>query len=469
MGSGAVGNLVYQGYSVSVSADGNTAIVGGYFDNGGSVWVWTRSGGIWTQQGAKLVGSGSVGSAFQGYSVSLAGDGNTAIVGGYNDNGGTGAAWVWTRSGGVWTQQGAKLVGSGAVGTSQQGSSVSVSADGNTAVVGGNNDNGGAGAAWVWTRNGGVWTQQGAKLVGAGAGGNSRQGWSVSISGDGNMALVGGQDDGGGIGAAWVWARSGGVWTQQGQKLIGSGFTIGPHFGRSVSLSGDGNTAMVGGPFDGTGNGHQGAAWVWTRNGGIWTQQGSKLVGSGAVGLGLQGWSVSLSADGNIAVVGGYLDNNNGQPGNGIGAAWVFARSGGVWTQQGSKLVGSGAVGTAEQGTSVSLSADGNTAIVGGDLDNNNAGAAWVFTAAVPTSTVSVSGRVLTADGRGLRNATVSMTDSNGVVRSATSSSFGFFSFDNVVSGQQYTFRVQSRFFRFTPVTVTVNNDLTMPDFVGLE
>ena len=61
------------------------------------------------------------------------------------------------------------------------------------------------------------------------------------------------------------------------------------------------------------------------------------------------------------------------------GAAWFWTRSGGVWTQQGAKLVGTGAVGVANQGISVSLSADGNTAMVGGSSDNVNAGAAWVF------------------------------------------------------------------------------------------
>ena len=85
------------------------------------------------------------------------------------------------------------------------------------------------------------------------------------------------------------------------------------------------------------------------------------------------------------------------------------------------------------------------------------------------TAPVTVSGRVLTPDGRGLRNASVSMTDSNGVVRSATTSSFGFFSFAEVIPGQTYTFRVQSRLFRFAPQTVTVNDNLTLPDFVGLE
>ncbi len=60
-----------------------------------------------TQQGPKLVGSGAVNGssgANQGGSVALSADGNTAIVGGYGDNNGAGAAWVFTRSGGVWTQ-----------------------------------------------------------------------------------------------------------------------------------------------------------------------------------------------------------------------------------------------------------------------------------------------------------------------------------------------------------------------------
>lgn len=81
----------------------------------------------------------------------------------------------------------------------------------------------------------------------------------------------------------------------------------------------------------------------------------------------------------------------------------------------------------------------------------------------------TVSGRVLTSDLRGLRNATISMTDSNNVVRTTTTSSFGFFSFDNVATGQQYAFRVQSRLFRYAAVNITVNDALTLPDWVGLE
>jgi len=134
-----------------VSADGNTPLVGGLTDNGGAgaAWVYTRSGGVWSQQGAKLVGMDAVGAAQQGISVAVSANGNTAVVGGREDDDGTGATWVYTRSGGVWSQD-AKLVGTGVVGIALQGSSVAVSADGNTAIVGGNFDNGFVGATWVF-------------------------------------------------------------------------------------------------------------------------------------------------------------------------------------------------------------------------------------------------------------------------------------------------------------------------------
>jgi VCBS repeat protein len=368
-----------QGRSVAVSADGNTAIIGGPSDNGnmGAAWVFTRSNGVWTQQGTKLIGAGATNPALQGNSVALSADGNTAIIGGPDDDSSLGAVWVFTRSNGVWTQQGDKLVGTGAApGPVNQGFSVALSADGNTAIIGGPFDNPFIGAAWVFTRSNGAWVQQGDKLVGTGAApGPVYQGFSVAVSADGNTAIVGGYQDNSNVGAAWVFARSNGVWTQQGNKLVGTG-AVGPISagqGQSVALSADGNTAIIGGPGDNTAFG---AAWVFTRSNGVWTQQGSKVVGTGVVGIPTQGISVSLSADGNTALMGGWTDNF------GTGAAWVFTRSNGVWTQLGNKLVGTGAVDLADQGLSVALSADGlSTAIIGGMRDNNNIGAAWVFTA----------------------------------------------------------------------------------------
>src|SRR5438132_4026179 len=119
------------------------------------------------QQGEKLTGAGQFGPVVPriGYSVALSSDGNTALVGGPEDYGMTGAAWVFTRSGSTWTQQGSKLTGSGESGEGKFGSSAALSADGNTALIGGLSDNASDGAAWVFTRKEGKWTQQGSKLT----------------------------------------------------------------------------------------------------------------------------------------------------------------------------------------------------------------------------------------------------------------------------------------------------------------
>ncbi len=377
VGTGAAG-AARQGISVAVSADGNTSIVGGFSDNNwaGAAWVFTRNGRAWSQQGSKLIGAGAVEAAWEGAAVAISADGDTAIVGGPLDNSQAGAAWVFTRSGGVWSQQGSKLVGTGAVGpTVHQGWSVAISANGNTAIVGASSDNGSVGAAWVYTRSGAVWSQQGRKLVGSGAVGAAQQGSSVAISADGNSAIVGGPYDNGSVGAAWVYMRSGGVWSQQGSKLFGSGAAGPASQGRSVAISADGNTAIVGGDND---DADAGAAWVFTRRGGRWSQQGSKLVGTGAVARAPfpinQGHSVAISGDGNTALVGGPIDNGF------AGAVWVYMRSNGTWSQLGAKLVGTGVVQGTQEGASVAISGDGNTVIVGGHNESEFAGAARVYT-----------------------------------------------------------------------------------------
>jgi hypothetical protein len=141
-----------------LSADGNTLAEGGNADSSsqGAVWVFTRTNGAWSQQ-AKLTGSGAIGSSvFQGNSVTVSADGNTLAEGGYGDNGsgvsGVGSVWVFTRANGAWLQRN-KLTGANGGATGQQGFSSSISADGSTLVEGGNFDNGSGGAAgavWVF-------------------------------------------------------------------------------------------------------------------------------------------------------------------------------------------------------------------------------------------------------------------------------------------------------------------------------
>ena len=370
VGTGHTGHP-QQGCAVSLSSDGNTAIVGGLADSGahGAAWIFTRSGGVWSQQGSKLFGTGNTGTSFEGNAVALSADGNTAIVGGQSDNSNQGAAWIFTRSGGVWSQQGNKLVGTGNVGAAEQGFAVALSADGNTAISSGYLDNSNQGAVWIFTRSAGVWTQEGSKLVGTGNVGTAQQGYSVSLSSDGNTAVVGGITDSSYHGAVWVFTRSGGVWSQQGSKIVGTGGVGSSQQGFSVALSSDGNTLISSGETDSSGHG---ASWIITRSGGVWTQEGSKLVGTGNSGAAQVGYSVSISSDGNTAIAGGVGDSSF------EGAVWVFTRSGGVWSQQGSKLIGTYGANS-EQGSSVSLSGDGTTIIFGAPFYIVNVGAAWIF------------------------------------------------------------------------------------------
>src|SRR5262249_54327972 len=189
-----------------------------------------------------------------------------------------GAAWVWTRAGTTWTQQ-AKLTGTGELGKGLFGTSVALAATestNGTALVGAREDNTKVGAAWVFTRSGTTWSEQ-AKLTGAGETGAGKFGVSAALSSDGNTAMIGGPGDNSFLGAAWVFTRWGSIWTQQGSKLTGSEEISAPEFGAGVALSSDGNTALIGGPGD---NLLKGAAWAFTRSGSTWTQQGGKLTAS---------------------------------------------------------------------------------------------------------------------------------------------------------------------------------------------
>ena len=377
IGAGYAGQEPTEGDSVALSADGNTLAFGGHTDNGvvgggiGAVWVFTRSGSIWTQQ-AKLVGTGYSVQPDEGWTIALSADGNTLLVGTGNYQGG--GAWVFARNGSTWTQQGSALAPSDASGaTPAFGTAVALSSDGNTAVVGGPGDNDAAGAAWVFTRSGSTWAQQGSKLVASDESGNGGFGSSVALNGTSTTAIIGGWNDNSATGAAWIFNQSGGVWSQQGGKLIGSDATGAAQQGYAVALSTDGNTALVGGRADSSSTG---AAWLFTRSGGVWSQAGAKLVGTGAVGAAIQGYAVALSGDGRTAAIGGPTDNAN------AGAVWLFTQNNGTWSQKGSKLVGAGNNGVAGQGTSVALSRNGKTLAEGGPADNGYVGAVWIFTTA---------------------------------------------------------------------------------------
>jgi len=381
------------GQSVSISSDGNTAIVGSWFEdtggsNAGSAYIFTRSGMTWSQQ-AKIQASDIEGNDRFGYSVSISSDGDTAIVGAYaEDTGGSnaGSAYIFTRSGTTWSQQ-AKIQASDIEANDWFGWSVSISGDGDTAIVGARFEDTtatDAGSAYIFTRSGTTWSQQ-AKIQASDAQASDYFGSIVSISSDGDTAIVGTQyeDTGGGdAGSAYIFTRSGTTWSQQ-AKIQASDIQGNDYFGQSVSISSDGNTAIVGAQYEDTTASNAGSAYIFTRSGTTWSQQ-AKIQASDAQANDYFGQSVSISSDGNTAIVGAYGEDTGGIANTyatDAGSAYIFTRSGTSWSQE-AKIQASDAEALDFFGWSVSISGDGNTAIVGAygeDTGGTDAGSAYIF------------------------------------------------------------------------------------------
>jgi regulation of enolase protein 1 (concanavalin A-like superfamily) len=385
------------GYSVAISDDGNTAIAGAHYEVGlligeGAAYIFTRSGANWSPQ-AKIQASDKQGNDHFGYSVAISSDGNTAIMGAENSSistSFTGAAYIFTRSGTSWTQQ-AKIMASDKQQNDKFGYSVSISDDGNTAIVGAfrefvdeglSTGPGGygfpyAGSAYIFTRSGTSWTQR-AKIQASDKQIDDRFGISVAMSGDGNTAIVG-ADEGFDVnngGSAYIFTRSGTSWTQQ-AKIMASDNQVKDDFGISVAISENGNTAIAGAHYEDTGGTDAGAAYIFTRSGASWTQQ-AKIQASDKQGGDRFGYSVSISGDGNAAIVGAFKEDTGGTD---AGAAYIFTRSGTTWTQK-QKIQASDKQGYDYFGQSVSISSDGNTVIAGAaaeDTGGTDAGAAYIF------------------------------------------------------------------------------------------
>ena len=160
-------------------------------------------------------------------------------------------------------------------------------------------------------------------------------------------------------------------------KLLASDGAANDQFGYSVSLSGDGSTAIVGARLDDDKGSDSGSAYIYVRSGSTWTQQ-AKLVASDGAANDQFGYSVSISSDGSTAIVGAYYDDDKG---TGSGSAYVYVRSGSTWTQQ-AKLLASDSADSDQFGSSVSISADGSTALVGARYDDDkgtSSGSAYVY------------------------------------------------------------------------------------------
>ncbi|MEE9338386.1 MAG: FG-GAP repeat protein [Methylococcaceae bacterium] len=408
----------------------------------GAAYVFIRSGNTWSQQAYLKASNTEAGDQF-GISVAIAGD--TVVVGAHkeasntsgidgdqsdNSAGSAGAAYVFTRSGSTWSQQ-TYLKASNTEVNDQFGISVTITGDtiviganreaSNTTEVNGNQSNNsadGAGAAYVFTRSGNTWSQQ-AYLKASNAEANDQFAISVAIASDtlvvgtnqeasNATGVDGDQNDNSAdnAGAAYVFIRSGSTWSQQ-AYLKASNTEANDQFGASVAIADDtvvvgafaeaSNATEVNGNQSDNSAGSAGAAYVFTRSGSIWSQQ-AYLKASNTEALDLFGISVAIAGD--TVVVGAFGEDSNTTVVNGnqsdntasfSGAAYVFTRSDNTWSQQ-TYLKASNTGASDFFGRSVAIADDtvvigafgeasNATGIDGDQTDNsvNNAGAVYVF------------------------------------------------------------------------------------------
>ena len=431
-----------------------------------SVTLAARQAGAW-RQSAYLKASNpgmfdhfGEGGALDGHignAVAVSADGNTIAVGAQHESSGArglngnqndesaynaGAVYIYTRSGAAWTQQ-AYLKASNAGSGDHFGNAVALSADGSTLAVAAFWESSGAtgvnanqddnaipqaGAVYVFTRRGGAWTQQAyikasntgrageGDLPGEGElpGEGDQFGFSVALSGDGNILAVGAPSEdssAGGVngnqqndsassaGAVYVFGRTGARWAQQAylKSDTPTNFTLGDQFGYSVALNRDGSTLAVGvydeggsgrsinAPVD-TGRNGSGAAYVFRRAGAAWRKE-AYLKTWNAEGGDSWGVAIALSEDGNTLALGsidedclctgvvhapsdaGATDQKSDMS---VGAAAMFVRGGAGWTQQAYIKPSNPSEGD-WFGVRLALSGDGNTLLVGAQNEDSAA------------------------------------------------------------------------------------------------
>ena len=441
----------------------------------GAVYVFVRQGDSWTQQ-VYVKASNPGQSDHFGSSVALSRDGNTMAVsahwessaatgidGNQNDDAipQAGAVYIFTRTGTTWTQQAyIKASNTGTAGQGeipgegdQFGYSLALSGDGQTVAVGAITEDGmddsqqSAGGVYVFTRTGGTWAQQ-AYVKGAHVQNGDLFGFSVALSFDGNTLAGAAFNDRGsgrtvnaphdtraqGSGAVYVFTRQDGKWSQQ-AYIKASRSETSDGFGFATALSDDGSTLAVGSgdescltpgidppgcdndaPPRRAANIWVGAAYVFVRNGTMWTEQ-TFIKANNARPYNSFGVRLALSGDGNTLAVSAYLEDNAGQ---GVrppliqpfllqeflnpwrehrnvaeesGAVYFYTRQGSTWTQ-GAYVKAANTEAGDEFGSAVALSGDGKMMVVGAhhedsaargvngnqaDNSGDDSGAAYVF------------------------------------------------------------------------------------------
>ena len=322
------------GYAIAI--DGNTMVVGARFDSttasqAGAAFVYVLNAGTWTQQAQLLANDGAASDKF-GQSVAISSD--TIVVGAYQANAGfnnNGAAYVFVRNGTTWTQQ-QKLTASDSTADDEFGNAVAIKGD--SIVVGSHfadlPGNASAGSAYLYRRTGSVWTETQKLTPAGGVILGDLFGDSLAISGDKLVVGSPGADiPQTAAGAVYVYVEIGGGLYSLQQKLAILDGTNGDNFGGAVAI--EGNT-LVGGAREDTpvaGKSQAGAAYVFQFDGSIWNLE-QKLVASDGAAIDRFGWSVAIGRG--VVAIGAREDDTAVGPD--AGSAYTFQKVSSAWTEQ---------------------------------------------------------------------------------------------------------------------------------------
>ncbi|MFT5051963.1 MAG: hypothetical protein ACI8QZ_003394 [Chlamydiales bacterium] len=364
-------------FGISASAHGAYLVIGAFGDDNpeneaGAAYVFHEENGVWSPQLKLMATDADFGDRF-GAAVCMQGD--RIVIGAAEDSEGTsraGAAYIFERDGVDWVQV-AKLIASDPNVGAEFGLSVSLSGD--RAIVGAprsdvNGIGQDVGAAYIFERNGGAWTET-KRLACAVPAAYDRFGRSVAIDGDTVVVGAFGDDDNGSsAGTGYPYRYDGMDWVSEGQLLASDPGTS-DQLGIACALSGD--VIVMGAWADDDDGDNSGSAYVFTRDGSTWTES-DKLIASDASTGDLFGISVAI--DGDTIVVGAV---GNAGAASATGAAYRFISSDMIdWVEQERLVPFDGTDGDAFGVVAIR----GHTIVVGSHSDSDadaEAGSAYIF------------------------------------------------------------------------------------------
>ena len=357
-----------SGHSVATSANGSIVAIGAIEnDDGGNrsghVRVYENVNGTWTQLGEDIAGEAT--DDRSGWSLDISADGHVVAIGSDLNNLWRGQVEIYEFIGGMWTQIGEDIEGEQFQELS--GTSISLSNDGSIVAISSPRYDGAfenTGNVRVLENVGGAWIQVGEDIEGEFEG--ERSGNSVSLNGQGNILAIGASqndENGTNTGEVKIYENVGSTWTQLGGDI--NGIVEFENFGTKVALSEAGNIVAISSASSNANGTHSGHVRVFENIAGGWTQVGEDINGEAAEDF--SGWSIGLSASGDVIAIGAVWNDNSGFN---AGNVRIFQNIDAVWTQVGLSINGESA--SDESGSSVDISADGNVVAIGAKFSDGN-------------------------------------------------------------------------------------------------